>query len=86
MHSSLLQENKFITEFGQKVKIFNLFFDKQWIRNVRKFQQKILNLTVVGAPQSFQFFRQITRFLRNMRALAKFRYRILLYLITIIKL
>ena len=33
----------------------------------------------VGARQSFQFFRQITWFLRNNRALSKFRYRILYY-------
>ena len=32
---------------------------------------------VVAARQSFQFFRQITWFLGNIRALPKFRYRIL---------
>ena len=32
---------------------------------------------VVGAPQSFQFFRQITWFLENNRALFRFRYWIL---------
>ena len=30
-----------------------------------------------GARQSFQFFREITWFLRNNRALPKFRYQIL---------
>ena len=34
-----------------------------------KFQQKILNSKVVGARQSFQFFRQKTWFLINNRAL-----------------
>ena len=40
---------------------------------------------VDGARQSFQFFRQITWFLGNNRALSKFRYQILRYLISIIK-
>ena len=51
-----------------------------------KFQQKILNSTVVEARQSFQFFRQITRFLRNTTVLSKFKYWILHRLISIIKL
>ena len=50
-----------------------------------KFQQKILKFTVVGAHQSFRFFRQITWILRNNKALSKFRYRILYNLISIIK-
>ena len=50
------------------------------------FQQKILNSTVVGARQSFQFFRQITWFLRNTRAFSKFKYWILHHVINIIKL
>ena len=41
---------------------------------------------VAGARQSFQFFRQITWFLGNNRALSKFRYRILYNLISITKL
>ena len=41
---------------------------------------------VVGTRQRFQIFRQITWFLRNNRALSKFRYRILHYLVSIIKL
>ena len=40
---------------------------------------------VVGARQSFQFFRQNTWFLENNRALHKVLYRILHYLISIIK-
>ena len=40
---------------------------------------------VVGARQSFQFFRQMTLVLGNNRALSKFRYQILLNLISIIK-
>ena len=43
-----------------------------------KFQPKILNSMVVGACQSFQFFRQITWFLRNNRALSKVKYQTLL--------
>ena len=39
---------------------------------------------VAGARQSFQFFRKITWFLGNNRALSKFRYQILHYLISII--
>ena len=35
-----------------------------------KFYQKILNSVVVGARQSFQFFREITWFLGNKRALS----------------
>ena len=41
---------------------------------------------VVGACQSFQFFRQVTWFHRNKGALSKFKWRILHYLISIIKL
>ena len=51
-----------------------------------KFQQKTLNFTVIEACQRFQFFRQITWFLGNNRALSKFRYRILHNLISITKL
>ena len=40
---------------------------------------------VVAARQSFQFFRQMTWFLGNNRAWSKFKYRILNYLISIIK-
>ena len=41
---------------------------------------------VAGACQNFQFLRQIAWFLGNNRALSKFRYRILCYLISSIKL
>ena len=51
-----------------------------------KFQQKILNSMVVGARQSFKFFRQITWFLGNKRSLHKFKYWILHHWISIIKL
>ena len=51
-----------------------------------KFQQKILNIVVVGARQSFQFPRQISWFLGNNRTLPKFRYQILYNLISITKL
>ena len=51
-----------------------------------KFQQKILNYWVVGARQSFQIFKQNTWFLENNKALPKFLYGILHYLISIIKL
>ena len=40
---------------------------------------------VVGARQSFQFFRQKTWFLENNRALSKFLYGVSHYLISIIK-
>ena len=39
---------------------------------------------VVEARQIFQFFRKITRFLRNNGPLSKFSYRILHFLISII--
>ena len=38
-----------------------------------KFQQKILTSMVVGACQSFECFRKITWFLKNKRALSKFK-------------
>ena len=41
---------------------------------------------VVGARESFQFFRQKTWFAENNRALSKFLYGILYYLISIFKL
>ena len=40
---------------------------------------------VVGACQIFQFFRQKTWFLENNRALSKFLYGFLYYVISIIK-
>ena len=47
-----------------------------------KFQQKILNSVVVRARQSFKFFRQKTWFLESNRALSKFLYGILHYLLS----
>ena len=51
-----------------------------------KLQQKILNRRVVGAHQNFQVFRQNTWFLENNRALSRFFYDTLHYLISIFKL
>ena len=64
----------------------NLFVDIVKQETCAKFQQKILNFMVVGTRQNFQFFRQITWFLGNNRALPKFRYWILYNLISITKL
>ena len=50
-----------------------------------KFQQKLLNRMVVETFQSFQFFRQNTWLLENSRALSKFLYEILHYLISVAK-
>ena len=62
------------------------FVDTGKEKTCAKFQQKILNCGVVGACQSFQVFRQNTWFLENNRALSKFLYGILHYIISIIKL
>ena len=51
-----------------------------------KYQQKLSYSKVVGARQSFQFFRQNTWFLENNRVLSKFLYGILHCLISITKL
>ena len=56
------------------------------LKSATNLQQKILNCRVVGDRQSFQIFRQNTWFLENKRALSNFLYRILHYLISIIKL
>ena len=53
---------------------------------VQNFRKKILISILVGACQSFQFFKQITWFLGKNRALSKFRYRILHHLISVTKL
>ena len=53
---------------------------------MQNFDKKILNCGVVGARQSFQFFRQITWFLGNKGALPKFKYWILHHVNSIIKL
>ena len=52
----------------------------------KKFQLKVFNPTVVGARQSFHFFRQSNWFLENNRALSKVLYGIFNYLISTIKL
>ena len=54
-------------------------------KRVQSFSKKILNSMIVGARQIFQFFRQKTWFLKSNRALSKFLYGILHYLIGIIK-
>ena len=54
------------------------------LKKCEKFQEKILNSVVAGAPQSFQFFRQITWFLGNNRVLSQFKWWLLHYLITVI--
>ena len=54
-----------------------------YMETCAKFQQKILNLMVVGC---FQFFKQIVWFLWNNRDMSKFWYRILYNLISITKL
>ena len=48
-----------------------------------RFQQKILNIRVVGASQNFQIFRPNTWFLQNNSGFFKFLYEILYYLIGI---
>ena len=48
------------------------FVDIRKTETCAKFQQKILNSTVVGARQTFQFFRQITQFIGNKKALSTF--------------
>ena len=55
-------------------------------RTSAKFEVKLLKSTVVGARQSFQFFRENTGFLEINRAQSKFLYEILYYLISITKL
>ena len=56
------------------------------MQRVQNFSKKLLNYMVVGARQSFQFFRQITWFLGKYRVLSKFRNQILYNFISIIKL
>ena len=46
------------------------FLDIVKQKTCAKFQRKILNVMIVGARQSFQFFRQVTWFLGNNRALS----------------
>ena len=64
----------------------HLFLDIGKYETCAKFQLNLLNSMVVGALQSFQFFRQNTQFLENSTVLAKFLYWILHYVIAIAKL
>ena len=82
-------ETRFINNSWSKLNFknpTNPFIDIRKTETCAKFQQKIIDSTAVGARQSFQFFRQITWFLGNTRALSKFKYWILHHLISIIKL
>ena len=81
-----LTETRFINNSRSKQSkkyVEHIFVDIVKQEMYAKFQQKIL---VAGRRQRFQLFRQITWFLRNNRALSKFKYWILHYLISIIKL
>ena len=67
-----LTETKFINNSRSKQNKENLthpFVDTGKTETYGKFQQNILNCTVVGARQSFQFFKQKTWFLGNNRPL-----------------
>ena len=76
-----------ITQDLNKTKKSYKHFCRPWqVGTCAKFQPKILNCRVVVARQSFQIFRQNTWFLEKNRALSKFLYGILHYLISIIKL
>ena len=82
-----LTETRFINNSKSKQNLKNpthSFVDTRKTETCGKFQQKIINSTVVGA-QNFQFSRQITRFLGNTRALPEFMYWILHHVISIIK-
>ena len=68
----------------ENYKHFFVYIGK-WVTYV-KFQLKIFNSVVVGAHQHFQFFQTNAWFLENNRALSKFLYDILNYLISIVKL
>ena len=46
------------------------FLDIVKQKTCAKFQRKILNVMIIGARQNFQFFRQVTWFLGNNRALS----------------
>ena len=84
-----LTETSFINNSRSKQNKKNLthpFIDIHKPETCAKFQQKTLNSTVVGARQSFQFFRQITWFLGNTRTSPKLNYWILHHLFSIIKL
>ena len=70
----------------QNKRIPHTLFRHYQQKTCAKFQQKILNFVVVGAPESFQFFRQKACFLGNRRGFSLFRQRILHNLISTTKL
>ena len=78
--------NELFTEYFTNYQSPSNMYKKLGESKVSAFQQKILNCRVVGARQSFQIFRQNMWFLENSRALSKFLYGILYYLISTIKL
>ena len=77
-----------ITQDLNKIKKIteHIFVDIGKTKTYAKFQQKLVKSMVDDVRQSFQFFRQITWFIGNKRALSKFKYWILHHLISIIKL
>ena len=84
-----LTDTRFITNLRSKENQKNpehSFVDIGKMETCAKFQQKILSSMVVGVRQNFQFFREITWFLGNGRALSTIKYWILHHLINIVKL
>ena len=69
-----------------KENLEHAFVDIGKTETCAEFQQKIVNSMVVCVRQSFQFFRQITWFFGNKRALSKCEYWISSHVISIIKL
>ena len=66
---------------NNKKNLTHSFVDIRKTETCAKFQQIILDFMAVGACQSFRFFRQITWYFGNARALSKFKYWILHHLI-----
>ena len=83
--SFLIFANNSISKQNKKIPEHPFVDIDEW-EMLAKFQQKVLNPTVVRARQSFIFFRQNTWFLENNGALSRFLYGILHNLISIIKL
>ena len=76
-----------ITQNVNKIKKSRTRFCRHWEVGIMcKISVNVLNSMVVEVRQSFQFFRQTIWFLEDIRALSKFKYWILHYLISIIKL
>ena len=65
-----------LSKIKKNKKIPNTFL-QTLLSAMQNFRKKILNSMVVGARQSFQFFRQVIWFLGNYRTLSKFKYWIL---------